>query len=569
MTMNMNRTLAAVAIAFVMTVNSVQGGFSTRTGCLSPGITGQRSYLRCNISGLGDEEIFWYRPDGRVMATCSRHTCRTNENYTGQYHATMASPMEESAFLIKSFRPTIDVGTWTCRGKTGNYTSCEKRGGFSTRTGCLSPGITGQRSYLRCNISGLGDEEIFWYRPDGRVMATCSRHTCRTNENYTGQYHAMMASPMEESAFLINSFRPTIDVGTWTCRGKTGNYTSCEKRGGFSTRTGCLSPGITGQRSYLRCNISGLGDEEIFWYRPDGRVMATCSRHTCRTNKNYTGQYHAMMASPMEESDFLIKSFRPTIDVGTWTCRGKTGNYTSCEKRGGFSTRTGCLSPGITGQRSYLRCNISGLGDEEIFWYRPDGRVMATCSRHTCRTSENYTGQYHAMMASPMEESAFLINSFRPTIDVGTWTCRGKTGNYTSCEKRGGLSTRTSCLSPGITGQRSYLRCNISGLGDEEIFWYRPDGRVMATCSRHTCRTNTNYTGQYHAIMASPMEESAFLIKSFRPIIDLGTWTCRGKTGNYISCEKRGACVPVASTTAFRTIAILAAIQHITRAMFS
>ncbi|XP_041373116.1 uncharacterized protein LOC121386317 isoform X2 [Gigantopelta aegis] len=251
-------------------------------------------------------------------------------------------------------------------------------------------------------------------------------------------------------------------------------------------------------------------------------------------------------------------------------------HVTAGKKRGYGLSDTVCLRPGIRGKKSKLLCETfehirSGLG-----WFRPDGKLVAYCTRNHTSCSEHwdFQGQYTSVIVTPTQ-NILVIESFNPDTDSGVWICKDlwREAPFSSCikvdrenvtVKYSYASTSICCMKPGIKGQRAELGCEINGNTWLGIGWYRADGELVVSCnhSNSMCITDEKFTGQYTGVIDSPVQER-LIIESFNPGTDAGQWvckdmhpiaslsTCKKYTNSYLppAAAKGGACVHVASTS--------------------
>ncbi|XP_041375534.1 uncharacterized protein LOC121388309 [Gigantopelta aegis] len=148
-----------------------------------------------------------------------------------------------------------------------------------------------------------------------------------------------------------------------------------------------------------------------------------------------------------------------------------------------------------------------------------------------------------------------------------------------------GQQARTSidCMDPGIEGQKTELKCRITGTVRSGIIWIAPRNKEAVICNylQTICETSGEFRGHYTGVIDSP-QQNTLVIESFDPKTDTGAWSCSdGSSGRRSLCVKidptffpammgtSGTCVHAASTSmvVFWIVAILVATLQTTTSM--
>ncbi|XP_041373299.1 uncharacterized protein LOC121386464 [Gigantopelta aegis] len=221
-----------------------------------------------------------------------------------------------------------------------------------------------------------------------------------------------------------------------------------------------MGSGIEGQKTELKCMVNGTVQSGIQWNGPLNNETVSCNnlQTICMTSGKFIDRYTGVIDSP-EQNTLIIESFNSTTDAGTWSCSDGVGaplsycNKTIESKQA--KTSIDCMEPGIEGQKTELKCLITGIVWSGIRWVAPLNQEAVQCNypQTICKTSEKFTDRYTGVIDSP-QQYTLIIESFDPNTDAGTWTCydgRGVQQSY--CNKTSGKpdseSERMSGLGTG------------------------------------------------------------------------------------------------------------------------
>ncbi|XP_041361046.1 uncharacterized protein LOC121377204 isoform X2 [Gigantopelta aegis] len=140
---------------------------------------------------------------------------------------------------------------------------------------------------------------------------------------------------MKLAVALVVVFAFVLTAKHGTATGSTAGPTTPGKA--TTTTTDCMGPGIEGQKTEIKCKITGTVQSGIQWIGPLNKSVVTCNylQTVCATSGEFTDHYTGVIDSP-QQNTLVIKSFDPKTDVGTWTCYDGWGARRSyCNKSSG------------------------------------------------------------------------------------------------------------------------------------------------------------------------------------------------------------------------------------------
>ncbi|XP_066289674.1 sushi, von Willebrand factor type A, EGF and pentraxin domain-containing protein 1-like [Branchiostoma lanceolatum] len=303
--------------------------YTTRSGCSSPYTQGETCTYRCN-SG-------YTRETGNTVRTCSS-------------------------------------GSWSGTNLICGVCSAPPSLSYTTRSGCASPYLQGERCTYRCSTG--------YYTVSGSTIRTCSSGRwsgtnlvcgCSTPPSISYTSRSGCASPYtpgERCTYsCISGYSPVSGSTTRTCSsgGWSGTNLVCGRTCSspptlsYTTRSGCSSPYTQGETCTYRCN-SG-------YIRETGNTVRTCSSGSCSTPPSISYTSRSGCASPYTPGErctySCISGYSPVSGSTTRTCSsgGWSGTNLVCGRTCSspptlsYTTRSGCSSPYTQGETCTYRCN--------------------------------------------------------------------------------------------------------------------------------------------------------------------------------------------------------------------
>ncbi|XP_041374663.1 uncharacterized protein LOC121387571 [Gigantopelta aegis] len=121
-----------VVLVFVLTTKHVTGKYgkqaTTAIDCMEPAVEGQKTELKCRISGTVQLGIFWVGPYNKERVACNylQRICEPSGEFPRGYTGVIDSP-QQNTLIIESFDAKTDAGTWSCYdGWGGPRSYCSK-----------------------------------------------------------------------------------------------------------------------------------------------------------------------------------------------------------------------------------------------------------------------------------------------------------------------------------------------------------------------------------------------------------------------------------------------------------